>query len=83
MMSGYVELMKERVGDRTLKLCCRTCSSLRHTSGRLWAPESYCNNPKKGSAVMKDEWNEVCEHWKPSRWCVKAALDGGFNGFKR
>ena len=56
-MSGYTELMKERIGDRTLKLCCRTCSSLRHTTGSLWASSPYCNNPKKGSDVMNDEWN--------------------------
>ena len=77
-MSGYTELMKECIGDRTLKLCCRTCSSLRHTSGRLWASEPYCNNPKKGSDVMEDEWNDVCENWKPARRCVKAAVEGGF-----
>lgn len=82
-MSGYAELMEERIGDRTLKLCCRTCSSLRHTTSRLWAQSPYCNNPKKGSDVMNDEWNEVCEHWKPARWCVKTALDGGFKGFKQ
>ena len=77
-MSGYTELMKERVGDRTLRLCCRTCSSLRHTTGSLWASEPYCNTPRDGSHVMEDEWNDVCDKWKPARWCVKAAIDGGF-----
>ena len=81
-MSGYTERMKKCIRDHGLQLCCRTCSSMRYTPGRLWASEPYCNNSKKKRDVMDDEWAEVCEYWRPARWAVKAALEGGFEATK-
>jgi len=72
---GFNDDMTSRTfGEKRMRLCCHTCSSWRPPTG-FFSTEGYCNDRRNGSELApENEWECVCEHWKPSKAAIKTAL---------
>ena len=62
-------------GEGRIKVCCRTCVSLKSSTYHVFNIEKVCTNKKAkpiGSITNNDEC--YCTQWKPSRDAVRLAI---------